>query len=170
MGRLNRTAYERLIAENIEWLLKQPRTLERDHIECILRNSPDKEYPAVGSPERIERGGVVMPGVLSGCAVRAANQMLSGDEELYLCIADGEGTHVVSVCSSKEQVEDFYRQTFGLDADGTIDGHIRAFADPDNWRNGGTHYHEELYCATLTVLKVQAKELWLAAAKEQRNG
>ena len=41
---LNRSAYEKLIAENIEWLLKQPRTLERDHIEAIVRRSADHEY------------------------------------------------------------------------------------------------------------------------------
>lgn len=41
---MNRAAYERLIAEDIEWLLKQPRTLERAHIELILRLSPDDQY------------------------------------------------------------------------------------------------------------------------------
>lgn len=34
---LNRRTYNKLIDENIEWLLQQPRTLERDHIELILR-------------------------------------------------------------------------------------------------------------------------------------
>lgn len=41
---LNRHAYQRLIDEDIEWLLKQPRTLERDHIEAIVRLSPKREY------------------------------------------------------------------------------------------------------------------------------
>lgn len=42
--RLNRETYERLIAENRAWLAKQPRTLERDHIDLILKASPDHEY------------------------------------------------------------------------------------------------------------------------------
>lgn len=43
-SRLTRAAYEQLIAEDIEWLRQQPRSLERDHIELILRLSPDREY------------------------------------------------------------------------------------------------------------------------------
>ncbi len=34
---LNRAVYEQLLREDLEWLLKQPRTLERDHIEYLLR-------------------------------------------------------------------------------------------------------------------------------------
>ncbi len=37
MATINSTAYRKLIDENIEWLLSQPRTLERDHIEIVLR-------------------------------------------------------------------------------------------------------------------------------------
>lgn len=37
MSVINAPAYKRLVDENIEWLLSQPRTLERDHIELILR-------------------------------------------------------------------------------------------------------------------------------------
>lgn len=33
---LNTTAWQRLIDDDIEWLLKQPRTLERDHIEHLI--------------------------------------------------------------------------------------------------------------------------------------
>ena len=33
---LNKAAYKQLIDEDIEWLKKQPRSLERDHIEVIL--------------------------------------------------------------------------------------------------------------------------------------
>jgi len=47
---LNRDAYERLIAEDLEWLLKQPRTLERDHIESIVRRSADHEYRNCPTP------------------------------------------------------------------------------------------------------------------------
>lgn len=43
-GRLNREAYARLVAEDIEWLLKQPRTLEREHIEEVLKRAVFYEY------------------------------------------------------------------------------------------------------------------------------
>jgi len=41
---MTRKAYEQLIQENIDWLLKMPRTLERNHIIKVLRVSPDREY------------------------------------------------------------------------------------------------------------------------------
>ena len=34
---LNKPAYRQLVGEDIEWLLKQQRTLKRDHIEMCLR-------------------------------------------------------------------------------------------------------------------------------------
>lgn len=34
---LNKQAYNNLIDEDLEWLLKQPPSLERDHIECVLK-------------------------------------------------------------------------------------------------------------------------------------
>lgn len=34
---INFEAYKKLTAEDLEWLLKQPRSLERDRIEMILR-------------------------------------------------------------------------------------------------------------------------------------
>jgi hypothetical protein len=43
-GRLTRSAYQKLVDENIEWLLKQPRTLERDHIHEILKLVVVYEY------------------------------------------------------------------------------------------------------------------------------
>lgn len=48
---INRRAYEELIAGDLEWLLDQPRTLEREHIEVVLRNSADRLYgpPPAGS-------------------------------------------------------------------------------------------------------------------------
>ena|SRR5688572_21499065 len=44
-SKLNRPAYERLIQEDIEWLLTMPRTLEREHIEALLRDSANVYYP-----------------------------------------------------------------------------------------------------------------------------
>lgn len=48
--KVSRTAYERLIAEDIAWLMTQPRTLERDHIETIVRHSPEQEYTTRPEP------------------------------------------------------------------------------------------------------------------------
>ena len=45
---LNRAAYQQLIAEDLVWLRNQPRSLERDHIEAIVRASEGHEYPAAG--------------------------------------------------------------------------------------------------------------------------
>lgn len=51
---LNRHAYQRLIDEDLEWLLKKPRTLERDHVEGIVRRSLQLEYaPLDGQPARV---------------------------------------------------------------------------------------------------------------------
>ena len=33
---VNREAYQKLIDEDIEWLMKQPRSLERDHIVSVI--------------------------------------------------------------------------------------------------------------------------------------
>ena len=41
---INREAYQKLIDEDIEWLLKQPRRLERDHIVSVLKNSVERLY------------------------------------------------------------------------------------------------------------------------------
>lgn len=48
--KVNRATYERMIEENLAWLLAQPRTLERDHIEAIVRHSPEQEYPTRAQP------------------------------------------------------------------------------------------------------------------------
>lgn len=42
--KLNRSAYQKLIVEDVAWLLRQPRSLEREHIEQVLMVSPDREY------------------------------------------------------------------------------------------------------------------------------
>ena len=41
---INREAFERLIAEDLAWLHQQPRSLERMHIETLLRNAPEAYY------------------------------------------------------------------------------------------------------------------------------
>ena len=42
---LNREAYQKLIDEDIAWLERQPRSLERDHVIDVLRASVEHEYP-----------------------------------------------------------------------------------------------------------------------------
>jgi hypothetical protein len=42
--KLNRSAYEQLVVEDLEWLDKQPRTLEREHIRVLLEQSADLLY------------------------------------------------------------------------------------------------------------------------------
>lgn len=44
MGTLNRQAFQRLVDEDLEWLLKQPRTLEREHVAEILKAAPELYY------------------------------------------------------------------------------------------------------------------------------
>lgn len=45
MTRINRAAFERMIWEDLQWLLQHPRTLERDHIALLLKQSVDIHYP-----------------------------------------------------------------------------------------------------------------------------
>jgi hypothetical protein len=44
-GKLNRHAFENLVAEDLDWLLGQPRCLEREHIAGILRECVGHYYP-----------------------------------------------------------------------------------------------------------------------------
>ncbi len=41
---LNKAAYQKLIDDNIRWLLEQPRTLERDHIRDVLLWDRENRY------------------------------------------------------------------------------------------------------------------------------
>jgi hypothetical protein len=51
MYRLNRDAYAKLVAEDMAWLDRQPRTLEREHIRQILTLAVEYEYgPVPGTP------------------------------------------------------------------------------------------------------------------------
>ena len=46
-GKMNQHAYENLIAEDLDWLEQYPRTLEREHIAHIVRDSVEHHYPSV---------------------------------------------------------------------------------------------------------------------------
>jgi len=50
MRKLSKSAYKDLIAEDVEWLRKQPDTLERQHIEVVLYDSVYQHYPDKNSP------------------------------------------------------------------------------------------------------------------------
>jgi hypothetical protein len=43
-SRLNRESFEKLVQENIDWLMGMPRTLERDHIKGMLETYSELEY------------------------------------------------------------------------------------------------------------------------------
>lgn len=43
--KMNRESFVQLVTENIEWLMKQPRTLEREHTIGILKECVDFYYP-----------------------------------------------------------------------------------------------------------------------------
>jgi len=57
-GKFTRQAYQQLVDEDIAWLKKQPRTLEREHILAIVEQSADMYYGpcpglrVVDAPER----------------------------------------------------------------------------------------------------------------------
>jgi hypothetical protein len=42
--RMNRWAYAKLVQGDIDWLMEQPRTLEREHIRLILERAVEYEY------------------------------------------------------------------------------------------------------------------------------
>lgn len=42
---LNQETYAKLIEEDIDWLLKQPCSLKRDHIIAVLKESVAAFYP-----------------------------------------------------------------------------------------------------------------------------
>ena len=43
--RMTRDAYEEIVRQDLEWLRRQPRSLERDHIVVVLEHSVRTEYP-----------------------------------------------------------------------------------------------------------------------------
>jgi hypothetical protein len=69
---LTREAYEELINQDIEWLIKNTdQSLERDHIISVLKDSVDIYY-----------GGIIGNPV---------NEMNPNDKNLTICIDSGHG-------------------------------------------------------------------------------
>jgi hypothetical protein len=85
---------------------------------------------------------------------------------VYLCRANGEGSHNFKVCASLEEVLKFYGEMFGEDTTGDLMDCLR---NEDRWSNGGTAYHEDLYCATFDCWKVDPRELALVAPSAERG-
>ena len=56
--KLNQATYEGMIAEDLKWLMEQPDTLERAHIEHIIKDSIACYYP----PKYPDRMGGVLHG------------------------------------------------------------------------------------------------------------
>lgn len=46
MTMMNLKAFEQMIAADLDWLLRQPRSLERDHIRRILEDAAEQYYPS----------------------------------------------------------------------------------------------------------------------------
>ncbi len=44
--RINRQAYQKLVDENLAWLMQQPRTLEREHTALLVKQSVEHKYGA----------------------------------------------------------------------------------------------------------------------------
>lgn len=87
-------------------------------------------------------------------------------ETIFLCCADGEGSHEFKVCADKAAVSKFYESMFGRDMDDTLDSFDQSWDDKDNWRNDGTAFEIELYCATFKVWKVTPDEVQFARPGE----
>lgn len=75
-SKMTKKAYEQIIAEDIAWLEKQPRTLERDHIIEIVKRSPGYEYPPpYGDPARADERAKVV----SAIRVRQTSEQVMHD-------------------------------------------------------------------------------------------
>ena len=46
-------AFQCLINSDLEWLMKQPKSPERDHIESVIKQMPDLLYERKESDERL---------------------------------------------------------------------------------------------------------------------
>lgn len=63
--RMTRDSYEEIITQDLEWLRRQPRSLESEHIAVVLEHSVNLEYPKREPFERPE--AMSLDVVVSGC-------------------------------------------------------------------------------------------------------
>jgi hypothetical protein len=105
--RLNQDAYQRLVDEDLAWLREQPRTLEREHVELIVRDSVRLYYP-VGPGNEVaaaraarERGpsGLLLPCPFCGSWRQSMEQDRFGLFALTCC---GCGAHGPAATVARE--------------------------------------------------------------------
>lgn len=107
-------AYQELIDGDIEWLLRQPRDLERDHIEAVLRKSVELLY---GKKEQLmyrpitmyqivcDRCGEVFGGTDTCSALFSNKEVDIGDYSDWEMI---DGKHYCPDCYEVEVIDGVY--------------------------------------------------------------
>ena len=107
-------AYQELIDGDIEWLLRQPRDLERDHIEAVLRKSVEHLY---GKKEQLmyrpitmyqivcDRCGEVFGGTDTCSALFSNKEVDIGDYSDWEMI---DGKHYCPDCYEVEVIDGVY--------------------------------------------------------------
>ena len=111
---VSRRAYQELIDGDIEWLLRQPRDLERDHIEAVLRKSVELLY---GKKEQLmyrpitmyqivcDRCGEVFGGTDTCSALFSNKEVDIGDYSDWEMI---DGKHYCPDCYEVEVIDGVY--------------------------------------------------------------
>lgn len=111
---VSRRAYQELIDGDIEWLLRQPRDLERDHIEAVLRKSVELLY---GKEEQLmyrpitmyqivcDRCGEVFGGTDTCSALFSNKEVDIGDYSDWEMI---DGKHYCPDCYEVEVIDGVY--------------------------------------------------------------
>ena len=111
---VSRRAYQELIDGDIEWLLRQPRDLERDHIEAVLRKSVEllygKEKQLMYRPITMyqivcDRCGEVFGGTDTCSALFSNKEVDIGDYSDWEMI---DGKHYCPDCYDVEVIDGVY--------------------------------------------------------------
>lgn len=87
--KFTRAAYRKIIEEDRAWLLRQPDTLERSHIDAIVVHSEQHEYD---TPETIHQ---------LTTKLKQAREWIEGAPHLKYCYASvklADGTYCKCVC------------------------------------------------------------------------
>ena len=111
---ISKRAYQELIDGDIEWLFRQPRDLERDHIEAVLRKSVELLY---GKEEQLmyrpitmyqivcDRCGEVFGGTDTCSALFSNKEVDIGDYSDWEMI---DGKHYCPDCYEVEVIDGVY--------------------------------------------------------------
>lgn len=97
-GKLNKHTYEQLIQEDIEWLERQPHSLERMHIIAIVQRSAFHEYPE--KDFRVENDCLRDDVVELREALRKIASKTEHDSEIYLIASEAAASvsHIKGSC------------------------------------------------------------------------